>query len=49
MATTANPKTGLRDADTLGVLKTWGHQEFNVYAAVVENGHVAVDDSAELI
>ena len=49
MATTANPETGLRDADTLGVLKTWGHQEFNVYAAVIENGHVAVDDSAELL
>ncbi|MEK9734207.1 MAG: MOSC N-terminal beta barrel domain-containing protein [Paracoccaceae bacterium] len=32
LATTANPKTGLRDADTLGTLDTWGHRDFTVAA-----------------
>ena len=35
LATTANPNTGLRDADTLGALNTnWGHQDFGIYAEV---------------
>lgn len=39
MATTANPVTGIRDADTLGALKTgWGHQICGVYARVTRGG-----------
>ncbi len=35
LATTANPETGKRDADTLGALNTtFGHQNFGVYAVV---------------
>ncbi|MGY9011005.1 MAG: molybdenum cofactor biosysynthesis protein, partial [Rhodobacterales bacterium] len=49
LATTANPTTGLRDADTLGALKSWGHRDFNVYARVIENGSINIGDSAELI
>ncbi|MFV2033942.1 MAG: MOSC domain-containing protein [Halocynthiibacter sp.] len=49
-ATTANPETGRRDADTLGALKSgWGHQEFGVYAYVTRPGRVALDDEAELL
>lgn len=50
LATTANPDTGLRDADTLTALQEgWGHQDFGVYAVVVKSGRVALDDKAELI
>lgn len=49
-ATTANPDTGVRDADTLGALRDgWGHQDFGVYASVVQGGRVAVGDTPELI
>jgi uncharacterized protein YcbX len=45
LATTANPATGLRDADTLGALQTgWGHQNFGLYARVVEGGKVRRGD-----
>ena len=48
-ATTANPETGLVDADTLGGLRAgWGHQDFGVYAEVVTGGRVAVGDAAAL-
>ncbi|MDJ0824413.1 MAG: MOSC N-terminal beta barrel domain-containing protein [Rhodobacter sp.] len=46
-ATTANPETGRRDADTLGALETWGHQDFSVRAEVVEGGDIAVGDPVE--
>ena len=49
LATTANPTTGLRDADTLGTLNSWGHRDFNVYARVIKNGSINIGDSAELI
>ncbi|RMD91814.1 MAG: MOSC domain-containing protein [Alphaproteobacteria bacterium] len=50
LATTANPDTGRRDADTLGVLEEgWGHRDFGVYAEVIEGGRVAVGDAVELI
>jgi len=48
-ATAANPTTGLRDANMLGVLNTWGHRDFGVYASVVESGVVAVGNTAVLI
>ncbi len=39
-ATMANPETGRRDADTLGFLDDLGHQEFGVYAEVINDGRV---------
>ncbi|MGC1497433.1 MAG: MOSC N-terminal beta barrel domain-containing protein [Sulfitobacter sp.] len=46
LATTANPETGLRDVDTLGILKsTWKHQNFGIYAEVTKGGLVALGDS----
>ena len=43
-ATTANPETGRRDADTLGALESWGHQDFSVRAEVIEGGSVRPGD-----
>jgi len=46
LATTANPDTGRRDADTLGALEAgWGHRDFGVYAEVVADGTVTVGDA----
>lgn len=48
MATTVNPETGKRDADTLGALeRQWGHTDLGVYAEVVTGGRVAVGDRVE--
>ena len=48
--TAANPRTGERDADTLGVLNgTFGHQNFGIYAAVVKGGDVAIGDTVEVL
>ncbi len=44
-ATMANPETGKRDVDTLELLDELGHQEFGVYAEVVESGEVELGDS----
>ncbi|WP_420586089.1 MOSC domain-containing protein [Ruegeria sp.] len=49
LATTANPETGKRDADTLAALETWGHQEFGVYAEVITGGAISVGDKVELL
>jgi uncharacterized protein YcbX len=49
MATTANPDTGVRDADTLGALKTWGHQDLGIYATVLEGGAISLDDKAVIL
>ncbi|WP_273522796.1 MOSC domain-containing protein [Rhodosalinus sediminis] len=43
-ATTANPETGRVDVDTLALLREWGHEDFAVYAEVVEGGEIAVGD-----
>ncbi len=49
MHTTANPKTGKRDADTLGALQDgWDHQDFGVYAEVIQGGPVALGDKVEV-
>lgn len=48
-ATMANPETGQRDVDVLGTLNDLGHQEFGVYAEVVESGHVAVNATVEVL
>jgi len=44
-ATMANPDTGRRDLDTLGLLDDLGHQEFGVYAEVIQGGVLSVGDS----
>jgi uncharacterized protein YcbX len=49
LATTANPETGARDADTLGALETWGHKDFGVYAEVIKGGEISVGDKVELL
>lgn len=46
VATSVDPVTGVRDADTLGALEAgWGHRDFGVYAEVVGGGTVAVGDA----
>lgn len=48
-ATTANPQTGIVDADTLGVLASeYGHRDFGVYATVVNGGRIAKGDDWSL-
>ncbi|MEP4037683.1 MOSC N-terminal beta barrel domain-containing protein [Pseudophaeobacter sp.] len=50
LATTANPETGVRDADTLKTLKeNWGHQDFSVYAEVVTGGDIRLGDSVKVL
>jgi len=50
LATTTNPETGIRDADTLNTLNAdYGHQDFCVYAEVTKSGRVASGDRAEVI
>jgi uncharacterized protein len=46
-ATMANPETGRRDVDTLAALRTWDHQDFGVYAAVVDGGTIRTGDAVE--
>ena len=49
-ATSANPATGVIDADTLGGLKAqYGHQEFGVYTRVVSGGEIRVEDEVEVL
>ncbi|MDP5220122.1 MOSC domain-containing protein [Ruegeria sp. 2205SS24-7] len=50
LATTVNPDTGERDADTLGTLEqNWGHKDFSVKAEVIQGGQVRVGDKLELL
>ncbi len=50
LATTSNPDTGARDADTLGALnKVFGHQDFGVYGMVTKSGDICVGDTAEVL
>ncbi len=50
LATTANPKTGLRDLDTLAALNThWDHQNFGVYAEVTTTGQITLGDSVQVL
>ena len=50
LGTTADPDTGKRNADTLGALESgWGHQDFGVYAEVLEGGPLSTGDSAHLL
>lgn len=44
-ATAANPATGEMDADTLAALDAaYGHQDFGVFARVIEGGRIALGD-----
>jgi uncharacterized protein YcbX len=46
MATTCEPATGLSNADTLGALEShFGHQDFGLYAVVVNGGTIATGDA----
>lgn len=48
-ATKVDPETGVVNADTLGALEAgFGHQDFGVYAMVVESGPIAVGDEWRL-
>ncbi|WP_439109779.1 MOSC domain-containing protein [Lentibacter sp.] len=48
--TTASPKTGARDIDTLSLLNEgWGHQDFGVYAEVTRSGKVEIGDTVEAL
>ena len=50
LATTANPETGEQDADTLGALNNgWNHQNFGLYARVIEDGKLSIQDTLELL
>ena len=48
-ATEANPTTGTRDAGVLSALNEMGHQEFGIYAVVVEGGEVLLGDRLEVL
>lgn len=49
-ATEANPDTGLRDVDTLQVLRrTWSHTDFGVKARVIQGGTINLGQKAELL
>lgn len=47
LATTANPETGKRDADTLAALASFGHQDFSVRCEVIQSGEVRVGDEVK--
>lgn len=50
LATTSNPTTGKRDADTLGVLQdNWGHKDFGVYGVVIKSGQIKLGDEIEVL
>ena len=50
MATTVNPDTGIRDADTLDALQdNWGHKQFGVYGVVIKGGNIAPGDEIEVL
>lgn len=48
LATTANPETGRRDADTLGALESgWGHRDFGVYLTALTDGTLSCGDAVK--
>ena len=47
--TVAHPHSGRRDADTLAALReNWKHQDFGVYAEVIQGGKISLGDTAEV-
>lgn len=50
LATTVNPETGLRDADTLAALQAgYGHRDFGIYASVIQGGSLGAGDEWTLL
>jgi uncharacterized protein len=50
VATTFDPETGQRDADTLGALQDgFDHQDFGVYARVLGGGEIALNDPVTVL
>lgn len=50
LATTANPETGKRDANTLQILEAnWGHTNFGVYGEVTKSGKIELGDKPEVL
>ena len=49
LATTVNTDTGVRDVDTLKALNMLDHQDFGIYASIIETGEVACGDQLELV
>jgi len=50
LATAANPDSGTRDLDTLGLLKqASGAQDFGVYAEVIHGGEIRIGDGIEIL
>lgn len=49
LATTANPETGRRDADTLGGLEAgWGHRDMGVYLVALDDGRIETGQPVQL-
>ena len=45
-----NPQTGQRDTDVINILNnSFGHQNFGIYAEVIQSGHIALGDTAEVL
>lgn len=45
-----NPETGERDGNTLTMLEThWGHRDFGVFGAVLNDGDIKIGDTAEVL
>lgn len=49
MATTANPATGRRDADILGALESFGHQDFGIFGVVTRGGQITKGDPVRVV
>lgn len=49
LATTANPETGLRDADTVAALQKLGHQHFGIYVRVTRGGEIKLGDTVRVL
>ncbi|MEZ5885499.1 MAG: MOSC domain-containing protein [Paracoccaceae bacterium] len=50
LATTTNPETGVRDADTLGALNArFGHKNFGLYAKVIKGGTIREGDQIAIL
>tara|TARA_B100000700_G_C14976452_1_gene824111 strand:- start:635 stop:1372 length:738 start_codon:yes stop_codon:yes gene_type:complete len=49
LATTANPITGIRDVDTLGILESMGQDDFTVAAIATSSGRIKSGDAVEII
>lgn len=49
MSVNTNPETGIRDAETLGTLDTWGHRDFSVRAEVIQGGDIRIGDEVRAL